>query len=152
MEPGATELLRADHRQVETHLDTLRDALKHLAPNRVPDIRQSFQNIERLVAVHMTKEENVFYPAVRSLADDFLPRNLKQYEEIRETQRYWGELLANFPGSPAARELTGLYRLGIEFHDAVQVHIVEEEDLLLKRVQELLSPHQQQRLLTEMQQ
>ena len=44
-----------------------------------------------------------------------------------------------------------LYHLGIELHDAVQVHIVDEEEHLLKLVDKQLSSEQQRSLLAAMQ-
>jgi quercetin dioxygenase-like cupin family protein len=99
----------------------------------------------------MEEEEQVFYPAVQSFVEDLLPRMLKQHEEMRETGRYLGELLSDFPEPPAARDMEELYRLGVEFHDAIQVHIVDEEEQLLKRVDEYLSNEQQQNLLAALQ-
>lgn len=151
MRRNASELLRSEHRQVEDHLDNLLSALKHLSVARVNNIRDTVGKIADLVGVHMEIEERVFYPAIQSFADDLLPRMLRQHEEIRETNRYLEELLAIFPDVPSNRDLSELYRLGIEFHDAIQVHIVEEEDQLLRRAEEQLSIQQQQRLFAEMQ-
>ena len=120
----ASDFLRADHRQVEDHLDQLLHALKHLSPDRVADINRSYGEIHRLVSTHMEEEERVFYPAVESFAEDLLPHMLKQHEEMRETDRYLGELLSMFPEPPSARDMEELYRLGVEFHDSIQVHIV----------------------------
>ena len=44
-----------------------------------------------------------------------------------------------------------LYRLGVEAHDAVQVHIVDEEDSLLKLIDQHLSSEQQKSLLAALQ-
>ena len=63
----ASDLLRAAHRTMETHLDGLLAALKNLSADRVADIRRGFLEIQRLAMVHFDQEELVFYPAVRSL-------------------------------------------------------------------------------------
>jgi quercetin dioxygenase-like cupin family protein/hemerythrin-like domain-containing protein len=144
----ASDFLRADHREVEDHLDKLLYALKHLSRDKVSQIRHSYGEIHRLVSTHMDEEERVFYPAVQSLVEDLLPHMLKQHDEMRETARYLGELLLEFPPSPATRDMEELYRLGIEFHDAIQVHIVDEEEQLLSRVDQHLSSEQQRDLLT----
>jgi len=151
MPHDASDFLRADHREVERHLDDLLGALKQLTPERVDDIRRSFGEIHQLIHPHMEEEEAVFYPAVQAFAEDLLPHMLQQHEEMRETDRYLGELLAQFPAPPTGRDMEELYRLGVEVHDAVQTHIVDEEEQLLKRVDEHLSGEQQEKLLTALQ-
>ena len=147
----ATDFLRADHRQVEDHLDGLLDALKHLSLERVRDVNRSFGEIRRLVSAHLEEEERVFYPAIEPFADYLLPEMLRQHDEIRETSRYLEDLLVGFPEVPTSRDMEEMYRLGVEAHDAVQVHIVDEEDSLLKLADEHLSSEQQRDLLTAMQ-
>jgi len=147
MKQVSSDLLRSEHREVENHLDTLLYALKHLSSDRLNDIIKSVENIRRLVGEHMDIEERVFYPAIQALAKHLLPNMLKQHDEIRETDRYLWELLSGFPEPPTDRDMGELYRLGIELHDAVQVHIVDEEEHLLKLVDEQLSSEQQRSLL-----
>jgi len=84
--------------------------------------------------------------------EDLLPEMLKQHERMRQADRFMGELLMTFPASPADRDMGELYRLGIELHDAIEVHIVDEEEQLLKRVDERLTPQQRQSLLAAMEQ
>jgi quercetin dioxygenase-like cupin family protein len=151
MANDASDFLRADHREVENHLDRLLYALKHLSPDQVSTISASYREIHRLVSTHMEEEERVFYPSVQSFAEDLLPHMLKQHEEMREADRYLGDLLLEFPQPPTTRDMEELYRLGIEFHDAIQVHIVDEEEQLLKRVDEHLSSEQQRDLLAALQ-
>ena len=147
----ASDRLRTDHRQIELHLDDLHDALKHLSPERVQSVRQSFRALQRLARLHMEQEERIFYPTLRSSAADLLAHMDRQHSDIRQTEHCLAELLDSFPAPPTERDFTELYRLGIEFHDAIQCHIVEEEDHLLKLADEQLSSLQQQHLLTEMQ-
>lgn len=142
----ASDFLRAEHPQVENHLDQLLDALKHLSAERVADVTRSYGEIHRLVGGHMEEEERIFYPAIQPIADDLLPHMLKQHDEIRETDRCLAELLSTFSGNPTGRDLEELYRLGVEVHDAVQVHIVDEEEQLLKLADQRL-PAEQQRSL-----
>jgi hemerythrin-like domain-containing protein len=146
----ASDLLRADHRKIETHLDSLLLALKHLSADKVNGIRQDFTAIQRLATVHFEQEERVFYPEVRPSAPLILVQMDEEHETVRETERYLSELLESFPLSPVQRDLDELYRLGIEFHDAIQVHIVDEEDQLLKLADHLLSASEQQRIAAGM--
>ena len=85
------------HRRIETHLDSLLDALKHLGAARVADIRQDFREIQRLANRHMEQEERVFYPQVRPVAPDVLSRMDKQHEEMRQAEHCLDELVASFP-------------------------------------------------------
>ena len=147
----ASDLLRADHRKIETHLDRLLHALKHLNAGQVSEIRRSFQGIQQIAQIHFQQEEGIFYPALRSMAPDLLSKMDQQHEDVRETERCLGDLLAIFPEAPSERDLVELFRLGIEFHDAVQCHIVDEEDHLLKYADSKIPDEQQQLLFAEMQ-
>lgn len=147
----ASELLRSDHRKIEAHLDRLLHALKHLDAGQVSTIRRSFQEIQRIAPVHFQMEEGVFYPALRSMAPDLLSKMDQQHSDVRETEQCLANLLSSFPESPSERDLVELFRLGIEFHDAVQCHIVDEEDHLLKYADSKISEDQQQHLFAEMQ-
>lgn len=146
----ASDLLRAGHRRMETHLDGLLEALKHLSSDRVAGIQRDFLEIQRLARVHFEQEETVFYPQVRSLVPQILDKMDEEHEVVRQTERYLEELLGSFPVSPAPRDLGELRRLGIEFHDAIQVHIIDEEDQLLKVADHLLSGPEQQHLAVRM--
>ena len=74
----------------------------------------------------------------------------EQHEMVRLTERCLGEYLETISASPTRRELDELHRLGIEFHDAIQVHIIDEEDQLLKQADKELSGAEQQRLAAQM--
>jgi len=149
--PKASDALRADHRKMETHLDGLLYALKHLHAERVRDIRKNFLEIQQLAHIHLEQEERVFYPAIRSAAPELLAHMDGQHQDIRQTEQCLDELLAAFPASPSDRDLVELRRCGIEFHDALQVHIVDEEDNLLKVADSCLSDRQQELLFAAMQ-
>jgi hemerythrin-like domain-containing protein len=149
---AATEQLRVDHRRIETHLDRLLAALQQLSPERVADVRIEFAEIRRLAEPHFRKEEEVFYPRLRPEVPALLGRMDEQHAHTRLTERCLGELLDSLSGPASDRDLTELYRLGIEFHDAVQTHIVDEEDVLLKWADGVLCDEAQDRLWREMQQ
>ena len=146
----ASDALRADHRHIEEHLDPLLQALLHLTPERVREVRLHFEEIRRLAAPHFEKEEGVFYPRVRSLNPALLDQMDSEHEQTRLTERYLAELLASLPATPDERDLTELHRLGIEFHDAVQTHIVAEEDYLLALADREISKEEQSRLAERM--
>ncbi|HYM12755.1 MAG TPA: hemerythrin domain-containing protein [Bryobacterales bacterium] len=148
---AATDSLRADHRRIETHLDRLLAALQHLAANKIGEVRREFQNIRRLARPHFEQEDNVFYPQLREADAALLARMDAEHEHTRLVEQYLEDLLASLPEDPDERELGELYRLGIEFHDAVQTHIVDEEDYLLALADRVLSAQEQQLLLARMQ-
>jgi hemerythrin-like domain-containing protein len=149
-ETPASDLLRACHRKMETHLDALLDALKHLEAKRVPDIRREFSSLQALATPHFEQEESVFYPHVRPLTPQLLDQMDQEHGVVRETEQALGDLLSSLPSPPEQRNLDELYRLGIEFHDAVEVHILDEEDLLLTFADRVLTADEQNRLATAM--
>jgi len=146
----ASDSLRADHRKIESHLDSMLDALLHLTPDRVDDIRRHLHEIGRLTAPHFKREEEVFYPAIREHEPALLARMDEQHSETRQVEGFLDELLAAWPEAPVERDLQELHRLGIEFHDAVQTHIIAEEDDLLALADRSLSCEEQARLLARM--
>ena len=149
---AASDLLRADHRKMEKHLDSLLDALKHLGAERVAEIRRDFGELEKLAEVHFKQEERVYYPRVRALAPQVMDLMEEQHGVVRETERGLHELLESFSDPATQRSLDELHRIGIEFHDAVEVHIIDEEDQLLKLADQLLTPDEQRSLGAAMRQ
>ncbi|MBI2815824.1 MAG: hemerythrin domain-containing protein [Acidobacteria bacterium] len=148
----ASDLLRADHRVFEIHLDAMLDALKHLTAERVSDIRREFEAIQKLSRTHFDKEEKVFYPSVRAHAPQVLAQMDEEHAVVRETEHALEEMLAGLGEvqSLSQRDIGELYRLGIEFHDAVETHIIDEEDHLLKLIDGMVSTEEQKRLAAAM--
>jgi hemerythrin-like domain-containing protein len=140
---AASDLLRADHRKMEKHLDALLDALKHLSAERVAEIRRDFAELEKLAEIHFDQEERVYYPRVRALAPQVMDLMEEQHGVVRETERGLHELLESFSDPATQRSLDELHRIGIEFHDAVEVHIIDEEDQLLKLADRMLTTEEQ---------
>ena len=126
------------------------DALLHLTPGRVDDIRRHFHEIRRLTAPHFEREEEVFYPAIRDCEPALLARMDEQHSDTRQIEGFLDEMLASWPEAPVERDVQELYRLGVEFHDAVQTHIIAEEDDLLALADRSLSYEEQVRLLALM--
>jgi hemerythrin-like domain-containing protein len=146
----ASDLLRQEHRQIETHLDGLRDALVNLQAPRVAEVRHHFQAIRTLAALHFRKEEEIFYPCVRGLDPDLLAEMDEQHEESRQAERDLEALLAGLPEAPSERDLTELHRLGLMFDDIVQTHILAEEDRLLPWADRSLGVEEQHTLAIRM--
>jgi hemerythrin-like domain-containing protein len=146
----ASDLLRRDHRQIETHLDGLRDALVNLPAPRIAGVRYHFQAIRTLAGLHFRKEEEIFYPSLRGLDPQLLAEMDEQHEESRQAERDLEALLAGLSDSPNERDLTELHRLGLMFDDIVQTHILAEEDRLLPLADQTLRAEEQDALAIRM--
>ena len=142
----ACENLRKDHRAIEERLDILLAALLHVTPELIPEIQATVRDLQDLAAIHFYKEETIFYPKLRPLVSDVLDRMDVQHEEVRELERHLAELLAEPPQTPESRWLNELRSLGIEFHDRIQHHIVDEEDLLFRLAEDRLTAEEQESL------
>jgi hemerythrin-like domain-containing protein len=142
----ACENLRKDHRAIEERLDILLAALLHVTPELIPEIQAAVRDLQDLAAIHFEKEETIFYPKLRPLVSDVLDRMDVQHEEVRELERHLAELLAEPPQTPDSRWLNELRSLGIEFHDRIQHHIVDEEDLLFRLAEDRLTAEEQESL------
>ena len=147
----ASDLLRDEHRKIESHLDPLLDALQHLTAARVAEVRRHFEAIRSIARVHFRREEEIFYPRLRSADSHLLGEMDEQHEDTRQAERDLEELLARLPPAPGERDFTELHRLGIFFHDFVQTHIIAEEERLLTLADETLRPADQEALFAEMQ-
>jgi hemerythrin-like domain-containing protein len=146
----ACDHLRQDHRAIEERLDALLDALLALSPKRIPEVQATVRDLQRLAAVHFRKEEEIFYPKLRPGASDLLARLDLQHEEVRELEHHLAELLADPPQTPEARWLNELRSFGIEFHDRIQHHIVDEEDQLFRLAADRLTREDQEALAKAM--
>jgi len=146
----ACEHLRKDHRAIEQRLDILLAALLRLTPEVIPEIQATMRDLQDLAAIHFEKEEKIFYPKLRPVASGLLDRLDLQHEEVRELERHLAQLLAAPPQAPEARWLSELRSIGIEFHDRMQHHIVDEEDQLLRLAEDLLTRDEQESLAKAM--
>ncbi len=146
----ASDALRADHRRIEVPLDALLAALRQLTAADLPEVRRRFLEIRALMAPHFEKEETVLYPHLRPALPELLVRMDEQHANARELERYLADLLGELPDLPTARELAEVRRLGIELHDAIQHHIVEEENDLLRIADAELTAEEQQGLFERM--
>jgi len=142
----ASDVLRADHRQVEVWLDRLLEVAKRPTPTLIRDVRHIFGEIQSLTSPHFTKEESIFYPRLRPILPDLLAQMDEQHAYIREVEDNLQELIATVGDEPSDRELTELVRFSVELFDTVQHHIVDEEDQLLRVADSQLSPTEQKEL------
>ena len=146
----ASDMLRADHRQVEVWIDRLLEVAKRPTPTLITDVRHIFGEIHSLTSPHFTKEESVFYPRLRPILPDLLAKMDEQHAYIREVEDNLRELIATVGDEPSDRELTELVRFSVELFDTVQHHIVDEEDQLLRVADLQLLPEEQSKLAKAM--
>src|SRR5512143_1638741 len=146
----ASDMLRADHRQIEVWLDRLLEVAKHPTPDLIHDVRRIFAEIQSLTAPHFIKEESVFYPRLRPALPGLLAQLDEQHAYIREVEDNLRELIAAGPGELSDRGFAELVRFSIELFDTVQHHIVDEEDQLLRAADLQLSPEEQNQLAEAM--
>ena len=110
----ASDLLRSEHRLVETELDQLLLAVKHPANDIVSDLRRALSAVQRLLQPHFEKEEGVVYPYVRSQLPELLSQLDEQHEYAREVERHLVELLEAVQGPLDERQRTELIRFATE--------------------------------------
>lgn len=146
----ASDLLRAEHRLVESQIDRLQDAVQRPAGDIVSEVRRVLSAMQCLSQPHFAKEENVLYPYLRSRFPELLSQMDEQHEYAREVERNVVELLEAISGSPDERQRAELVRFSIELCDVIQHHIVEEEDQLLRLADSSLSGEEQAALAAKM--
>jgi len=146
----ASDLLRSEHRLVETELDRLLHVVKHPADGIVSDLRRALAGLQRLLQPHFEKEEGVVYPYVRPQLPELLSQLDEQHEYAREVERHLVELLDAVQGAPNERQRAELVRFATELYDVIQHHIVDEEDQLLRLADSMLPQEEQTALAVKM--
>jgi hypothetical protein len=123
MSPDATTMIRLDHTHV---LATFHRYRVDLPPARK---RVLGDTICLALEVHTRLEEEIFYPAMRSVDPDLVDRSVPEHNEIR---RMIGELRELDPSTPGFdRTLHGLMREVIR-------HVADEETMLLPDAERVL--------------
>jgi len=140
---AACDHLRDDHRKIEQYLDRLLAKLQVPGPEDIVEIQSLVNQIQRLRAIHFEKEEKLFYPDLRTALPELLDQMDEQHEVIREVEAHVTAMLADPPRSPERRWLHELHLFGIEFHDHIQHHIVDEEDHLFRLAEDQLTTEEQ---------
>ena len=144
---SACDHLRNDHRQMEKYLDHLLETLLHMSPAMVSDVRATMAELQRLEVLHFEKEESLFYPSLRPAFPDLPAQMDLQHEDIREVEQHVAEILASPAERPEPRWLAELRRSGIELHDRIQHHIIDEEDQLFRIADSHLAVEEQAKLI-----
>lgn len=129
---SASDLLRADHRQIEMRLDRLLISVKHRGEGIVSEVRDVFAEIRQLMELHVRKEEMVVYPFLRTKFPEVLGKMGEQHQYIAEVTAGMDELTGMDGMSLTERQCEELISLSKELFDVIQHHIVDEEDQLLR--------------------
>lgn len=146
----SSALLRADHREIEAHLDALAKVVHEISPRNLAEIKRRVERLAQFAEPHFRREERIYYPALR----DFWPNLLEQlelrHEEIRGVE---DQILSSIAGACSLAEERCLHDVKLlcgELIDWIQHHIVEEEDELFRLADEGLPADLQASLLAAM--
>lgn len=125
MSPSATQMLRMDH----THVLT---TFHQYHPDTSPRVKKGLaDNVCVALEIHAQLEEEIFYPALRAIAEtDFMRKSVPEHDQIRRliTQ------LRNLQPSDASFD-EAFYQL----MNAVMHHVADEETLLLPTAERVLA-------------
>ncbi len=146
----ASDLLRADHRLMETELDGMLHVSKHPELNFVSEMRRALTGIECLSQLHFAKEEDIFYRHLRPHFPSLLAELDEQHERARQIESHLEELIAAAADPPNKRQVEELVSFSTELCDVIQHHIVTEEDELLRLADARLSHQEQESLALKM--
>lgn len=147
---SSSALLRADHREIEAHLDALANVVHEISPRNLAEIKRRVEQLAQIAEPHFRREEGIYYPAVREFWPSLLEQLELRHEEIRGVE---GQLLSSIAGDcslPEERCLHDVKLLCGELIDRIQHHIVEEEDALFRLADERLPADLQANLVAAM--
>ncbi|MCW7538479.1 hemerythrin domain-containing protein [Aquabacterium sp. A7-Y] len=133
---NAIDLLTKQHRELEARLKSWGEAGDDAARKRI------FAEVADHLTVHVTAEEQVFYPAVKAQrTEDIL---LESLEEHLSLKRLLADLMALQPGDATFEPKFKVLKEQTEHHHE------EEEEHLFPKVKQLLPPGELERLGQEM--
>ena len=115
---GVVTLIKEDHRKLESVFKKLESA----EPAEIPDL---LQQVAELLIPHSKAEENVVYPAIKSLVPDESSDVDDGIEEHHHVESTLEQLLASDPEAPG---VDGLIAAMI---GEVRHHVEEEEEEIL---------------------
>lgn len=131
----ATDQLRTEHRAVERLLERFEGELSNPQGEGLVALTGTFAEIQRHLADHFAKEEEVFYPVVAPVlnaTDAIIIKLNDDHSKVREISSAFVEVLGQaLPGSGLPISLRAeLSSLGWELWNLIHHHIEEEEGLL----------------------
>ena len=155
-----TQILRAEHRQIDEQLNVLSGALRRLG-DRGPDpevldrIESVARYIDRDMAIHHRKEEDCLFPFLEEhLASEELrlDSRIADHEDLnimngkfKDALRECRELEAGRRARFAAQMLKGY---GLYIVHLVREHLLKEDQILFLVADEYLTPDQEAEILS----
>jgi len=131
----ATDLLETQHRQVKALFQRLKQGSS--------DQQIALEELANSLAAHMTVEQDVFYPAIRRVAEELVSES---YEEHALVEVALKRLLTTAPEEHGFKaRLTAL-------EDLIAHHVKEEEEALFPQVEATLDRETLEQLGRSMQQ
>jgi hemerythrin superfamily protein len=131
---NATELLEKQHRKVEAMFSKLEDEEK------LSDAKELVEELANDLAAHMTIEQELFYPAVRTVDGELVAES---FEEHALAEVALKRLLASDSPEAFKARVTALKEL-------IQHHVEEEEEELFPKVEKALDDDKLEQLGDEM--
>ncbi len=151
----ATDQLRVEHRAMERLLERFEGELGDPQGEGLVALAGTVAEIRRHLALHFSKEEDVFYPALAETVapdDKTLNKLNDDHSDVRETLAALGELMDKAPPGTdlPVSERAEVSSLGWQLWNLVHHHIEEEEQGLLAFADRTLDAETQHRLASEM--
>ena len=151
----ATDLLRTEHRAIERLLEHFEGRLSNPQGEGLVALAKTFAEIQKHLASHFAKEDEVFYPALESTlapTDESIAKLTDDHSNVRDTTSAFAEVLGQaLPGSDRPVSLRAeLSSLGWELWNLIHHHIEEEEQGLLAFADRTLDSESQTRLAARM--
>jgi hemerythrin superfamily protein len=137
LSPSITDMIRFDHSHVMV-------TFHQYTPDKRPSVKKALaETICDALEIHATLEEEIFYPAMRPIADDRKVMDKSEPEHM-EMRRVIDELRGTDPSDSRHDELVfALMR-------DVQHHVADEETVLLPQAEQTMSKDRLSELGTEM--
>ena len=151
----ATDQLRTEHRAMQRLLERFEGELSDPQGGGLLALAKTFAEIQKHLASHFAKEEEIFYPALASAlgaTDAEITKLLDDHTNVRETSSAMEALLKQAsPGTDLPVSLRAeLSSLGWELWNLIHHHIEEEEQGLLAFADRGLDVEAQTRLAAQM--
>ena len=124
---NATELLKQDHREV----DSLIAELEGASGDTAGSYTATFQKLKTSLTVHAEAEEQIFYPAMEQF-EETEELTEEAYSEHDEVKQLLEDMTGLNPGDEEFQELLA------QLKDSVQHHVEEEESEMFPKAEELL--------------
>ena len=116
-----TELLKADHREVDSLIAQLEGGADH----------ETFGKLKNAIQMHAKIEEGILYPALEDFdeTEDLIEEAYQEHDEVDDLLMEMGDT------EPQSDEFQGLLA---QLKDSIQHHVEEEENELFPNAESLL--------------